>query len=76
MCQCCWEANFGPQRVPFGPPWAYPGPWSAGGPHWAAGSPGWRRGRGRREDLEDAKRVLEERLADVNAALERESGGR
>ncbi len=79
MCPWCWDEAWGPRRARFGPPWAWAGgPWQ-GGPwrgdvgSWAAGP--WWRSRPRREDLEEAKRELEEHLAEVNEQLSRESGG-
>lgn len=79
MCRCCGDEPWVPRQ--FGcaaPPWAWVGPWRAEAGPWATG-PGatgpWWRSRPRREDLEEAKRELEARLAEVNAELAGESSG-
>ena len=79
MCPCCWDEAWAPRQARFGPPWAWAGgPWQGGpwrgeaGP-WTTGPRWW--SRPRREDLEEAKRHLEARLAEVNDELSRESAG-
>ena len=74
MCPCCQDEAWGPRRAAFGgPPWAWTGPSQTWVGPWAAGP--WWRSRPRREDLEEAKRELEEHLAEVNEELSRGSGG-